>query len=375
MRAHPRPDSPPARSCLPMRSTFLFAVLIVAVVVAVVLVVQSATATRRAPAAVGHGHARRRLAQRRHRALPGRRAAALADRRERSGRAHDARGDRRARGGPADASPPTSSSASARTTRRPQSTRFAPTLHAWCELVGPDRCVIWATIWRDGRAERRLQRRAARGGRGATAACGSSPGPSWSSIHPELARRATASTATRPAIASGPGASPRRCDSCAPAPAVSDAMTRIVALPTGADLRLRNEGAPRAVVLVNGGSAKAVPGTWSATSELLATELAPRFPDARVRRGALPRQDVERARLLHGGRPRGARSRRAPFAARRLLDGRGRLDRGRRSPGRGRGARARAVDSRPAPARRPPRQAARRAPRALGPLSARHSRA
>jgi dienelactone hydrolase len=32
------------------------------------------------------------------------------------------------------------------------------------------------------------------------------------------------------------------------------------------------------VILLNGGSARAVPGTWSATSELLATELAPRFP-------------------------------------------------------------------------------------------------
>ena len=40
----------------------------------------------------------------------------------------------------------------------------------------------------------------------------------------------------------------------------------------------RNDAAPLAVVLVNGGSARAVPGTWSATSELLATELAPRFP-------------------------------------------------------------------------------------------------
>jgi dienelactone hydrolase len=54
-------------------------------------------------------------------------------------------------------------------------------------------------------------------------------------------------------------------------------MTRVVALPTGADLRLRNEDGVLAVVLVNGGLAKAVPGTWSATSELLATELAPRF--------------------------------------------------------------------------------------------------
>jgi len=55
-------------------------------------------------------------------------------------------------------------------------------------------------------------------------------------------------------------------------------MTRIVPLGTGADVRLRNEGAPVAVVLLNGGTARAVPGTWSATSELLADELAPRFP-------------------------------------------------------------------------------------------------
>jgi len=51
------------------------------------------------------------------------------------------------------------------------------------------------------------------------------------------------------------------------------------ALETGADLRVRNEGAAAAAVLVNGGTAKSVPGTWSATSELLASELAPRFPD------------------------------------------------------------------------------------------------
>jgi hypothetical protein len=55
-------------------------------------------------------------------------------------------------------------------------------------------------------------------------------------------------------------------------------MTRIVPLATGAEARLRNEGAPTAVVLVNGGSARSVPGTWSATSELLADELSPRFP-------------------------------------------------------------------------------------------------
>jgi pimeloyl-ACP methyl ester carboxylesterase len=59
-------------------------------------------------------------------------------------------------------------------------------------------------------------------------------------------------------------------------------VTRIVALATGAEARLRNEGAPFAAVLVNGGTAKAVPGTWSATSELLADELGPRFPDVEL---------------------------------------------------------------------------------------------
>lgn len=55
-------------------------------------------------------------------------------------------------------------------------------------------------------------------------------------------------------------------------------MTRVVPLASGAEARLRNEGAGIAAVLVNGGTARAVPGTWSATSELLAAELAPRFP-------------------------------------------------------------------------------------------------
>lgn len=55
-------------------------------------------------------------------------------------------------------------------------------------------------------------------------------------------------------------------------------MTRIVALSTGAEARLRNEGGAVAAVLVNGGSAKPLAGTWSATSELLADELALRFP-------------------------------------------------------------------------------------------------
>jgi len=54
--------------------------------------------------------------------------------------------------------------------------------------------------------------------------------------------------------------------------------TRLASLGTGAEARLRNEGAPLAVVLANGGTAKPVAGTWSATSELLAEELAPRHP-------------------------------------------------------------------------------------------------
>jgi dienelactone hydrolase len=55
-------------------------------------------------------------------------------------------------------------------------------------------------------------------------------------------------------------------------------VTTILPLETGADARLTNGSAAAAVVLVNGGTARAVPGTWSATSELLTTELAPHFP-------------------------------------------------------------------------------------------------
>lgn len=56
-------------------------------------------------------------------------------------------------------------------------------------------------------------------------------------------------------------------------------MTVPTRLATGAEIRIRNEAAPLAVVLLNGGSARAVPGTWSATSDLLSTELAPRFAE------------------------------------------------------------------------------------------------
>jgi dienelactone hydrolase len=47
-------------------------------------------------------------------------------------------------------------------------------------------------------------------------------------------------------------------------------------LRTGAEARVRNDGARLAAVLLNGGTGRPVPGTWSATSELLAEELASR---------------------------------------------------------------------------------------------------
>lgn len=50
-------------------------------------------------------------------------------------------------------------------------------------------------------------------------------------------------------------------------------------LATGAEARVTNPGAGIAVVCVNGGQGRAVPGTWSATLEWLVTRLAPRFPD------------------------------------------------------------------------------------------------
>lgn len=53
---------------------------------------------------------------------------------------------------------------------------------------------------------------------------------------------------------------------------------RTLTLSSGAEARIRNEGAPRAAVLVNGGTARRVPGTWSATSEWFAERLAGRFP-------------------------------------------------------------------------------------------------
>ena len=87
-------------------------------------------------------------------------------------------------------------------------------------------------------------------------------------------------------------------------------------LPTGAELRVTGSG-PFAVVCVNGGQSREVPGTWSATLEWLVKRLAPelhglRFGEVRYRvkswkrldlciddaRAAIERLDGERTLLL-----------------------------------------------------------------------------
>lgn len=54
--------------------------------------------------------------------------------------------------------------------------------------------------------------------------------------------------------------------------------TDVVALSTGAEMRLTGDGAV-AVVCVNGGQASEVEGTWSASLEWLVGRLAPQFPE------------------------------------------------------------------------------------------------
>ncbi len=55
-------------------------------------------------------------------------------------------------------------------------------------------------------------------------------------------------------------------------------MPETISLSTGAELRLSNPGRSLAVVCVNGGLARPVPGTWSASLEWLVERLAPAFP-------------------------------------------------------------------------------------------------
>ena len=146
----------------------------------------------------------------------------------------------------------------------------------------------------------------------------------------------------------------------------------VVPLATGAEMRLTGEGAT-AVVCVNGGQARRGRGNVERVARVARRRLAPRFPElvfaeVRYRIKSWQRLDacVEDARAAIDAV--GARA----DAAARLLDGRRRGDLGgRRAVGRA-GARARAVDSRPALARAAAREAPRRPPRLARPLAARH---
>ncbi len=150
----------------------------------------------------------------------------------------------------------------------------------------------------------------------------------------------------------------------------------VTKLSTGADARVTNPGGRLAVVCVNGGAAREVPGTWSSTLEWLVGRLAPDFPglsflEVRYRIKSWKRLDwcIEDCRaaiaLAVGERCRGG-------GAAGLLDGRrGRGRVGRRPPRLDRD-RAGSVDSRSARrlhARRPPPRDRARLPR---PLAARH---
>jgi dienelactone hydrolase len=55
-------------------------------------------------------------------------------------------------------------------------------------------------------------------------------------------------------------------------------VSGVVRIASGAEARAANGGAPLAAILLNGGTGRAVPGTWSPTSELLANELAALHP-------------------------------------------------------------------------------------------------
>ena len=54
--------------------------------------------------------------------------------------------------------------------------------------------------------------------------------------------------------------------------------TRLIRLPTGAELRVRGEQGREAVLFVGGGTFRTVEGTWNATNEQLTTALATRHP-------------------------------------------------------------------------------------------------
>ena len=142
-------------------------------------------------------------------------------------------------------------------------------------LAGDGRCVVWANVWRNGR-QRGVQRGARRGGGGERQSAAGRMGRARGGAS------AVALLRRRPPDARGirrPGRRDRPCGSRLPAGRPGGMSGRVVPLTTGGEARFHNEGSSRAIVLVNGGTARAVPGTWSATSELLAHELAPRYGD------------------------------------------------------------------------------------------------
>jgi len=55
-------------------------------------------------------------------------------------------------------------------------------------------------------------------------------------------------------------------------------LSELVALATGAEMRVTNGPREHTVVCVNGGQSREVAGSWSATLEWLVQQLAPRFP-------------------------------------------------------------------------------------------------
>ena len=108
-------------------------------------------------------------------------------------------------------------------------------------------------------------------------------------------------------------------------------MSRPAQLATGAEARLHNEARPGRRRARQRRHRQGGAGHLERDERAAHERARAAVPRARLRRGALSRQDVERARLVHGGRARGARPRRAALAARRLLDGRRGLDRRRRA--------------------------------------------
>ena len=105
-----------------------------------------------------------------------------------------------------------------------------------------------------------------------------------------------------------------------------DGASRRMKLSTGAEMRVTGPVDEYAVVCVNGGQAREVEGTWSASIEWLVQTARAAPPRARLRGGALPREVVAAPRVVRRRRARGrGGGRRAARRPARVLDGRGGL--------------------------------------------------